>query len=192
MMLYPGEVGVCSEQMYAWAPPRQVPGTLYLTNLRLVFEAVPLYQPEYAVSQALGLAPQGPPPMLNLEVRAITNVAAIPAPSGWHTLRVEANGGAYVYNFQTPRASEWVTSIQGARGQAPLPSSGPPAYPSAPPLPAAAAPRSAPPAPSAAPASAPAPAVAPGPAKGTVWCTRCGKANPSGAAQCANCGAGLG
>ncbi len=136
--------------------------------------------------------------MLNLEVRAITNVSAIPAPSGWHTLRVEANGGAYMYHFQTPRASEWVTSIQGSRGQAPLPGSAPPPYPPAPPLPAAAVPNSAPPTPSipraaSAPlASAAAPAVAPGTAGGTVWCGRCGKANPLGAAHCTSCGAALG
>ncbi|MGD0258020.1 MAG: hypothetical protein ABSB90_09130 [Thermoplasmata archaeon] len=195
MMLYPGEVPICSEQMYAWAPPQQVPGTLYLTNLRLVFEAASgAYGQQYGLEleQALGLS--GPPAaqaMLNLEVRSITNVAATPAPSGWHTLRVEANGGAFVYNFQTPRADSWVASIQGARGAAPLPSSAPPPAPAP-----YAAPTAAPPAVSAPPAAAPRPSSAPpaaaGGGGGTAWCMRCGKGNPAGAPQCAGCGAKLG
>jgi len=178
MMLYPGEVGVCSEQMYAWAPPQQIPGTLYLTNLRLVFETVPQFPPTYGFEQALGLAPQGAPPMLNLEVRSITNVTAIPAPSGWHVLRVEANGGAYIYSFQTARAQEWVNSIQGVRGRSPLPTAASP--PGAPGFPVTAAPTSA------------SPPLSGGATPGTVWCTRCGKPNPSGAPQCASCGATLG
>jgi hypothetical protein len=171
MILYPGEVGVCSERMYAWAPPQQVPGTLYLTNLRLVFEVGSLYQPEYGIDQALGLAPQTVPPMLNLEVRAISNVTAATAPTGWHTLRVEAGGGTYVYNFQTPRAQEWVNSIQQVRGRTPLSSGAPPIG-----------------GPAFAPPPAPAPPV---PAAASVWCTQCGKPNPPGAVHCTNCGAAL-
>jgi hypothetical protein len=173
-MLYPGEVGVCSEPMYAWAPPQQIPGTLFLTNLRLVFETASPYHQAYGLDQALGLAPQAPPPMLNLEVRSITNVSAVPAPSGWHTLRVEASGGAYVYNFQTPRANEWLNSIHQVRGHSPLPSGAPPAgMPVAP--------------------AAPSPAIATPatPTAGTVWCSRCGKPNPPGANHCMGCGVAL-
>jgi hypothetical protein len=171
-MLYPGEVGVCSEQMYAWAPPQQIPGTLYLTNLRLVFETATPYQQPYGLDAALGLAPQVAAPMLNLEVRAISNVAAVNAPSGWHTLRVEASGGVYVYNFQTPRAHDWLTSIQQVRGHAPLPSTAP-----APNVPAA--------------SMAPVPAAATGTPAGTIWCSRCGKPNPPAANHCMACGVAL-
>jgi len=174
MMLYPGEVGVCSEQLYAWAPPQQIPGTLFLTNLRLVFETASPYSSGYGFDQALGLAPQTMPPMLNLEVRSITNVTAAPAPSGWHTLRVEANGGAYIYHFQTPRAQEWMNSIQQARGQHPLPSGMPPGSAPAPP-----------------PAAPFAPTAAAAPAAGPVWCTRCGKQNPPGSNHCMACGQAL-
>jgi hypothetical protein len=178
MILYPGEVGVCSEQLYAWMPPQQVPGTLYLTNGRIVFEAANAY-PQYGLAQELGLASSTPPPMLNLDLRHVTNVTVIPGASGWHVLRIEASGGAYVYQFQTPQAQNWLGSIQGARGQVspPLPqntAATPPGTPGAPPV--AAAP------------PAPAPAAAPA-APGNAWCTRCGKQNPPGAAFCASCGA---
>ena len=51
MMLYPGEVGVCSEQLYAWAPPQQIRDAL--PNLRLVFETASPYSSGYGFDQAL-------------------------------------------------------------------------------------------------------------------------------------------
>jgi hypothetical protein len=178
MILYPGEVGICSEQLYAWMPPQQVPGTLYLTNGRLVFEAANA-APQYGLAQELGLTTSAPPPMLNLDIRQVTNVTVVPGASGWHVLRIEAAGGAYVYQFQSPQAQNWLSSIKGARGQAspPLPQAGAPSPPAGlgtPPT-ATAAP----------PPGSPAPATA----AGTAWCTRCGKQNPPGAAFCASCGA---
>src|SRR5271155_4295685 len=104
MMLSPGEIGICSERMYAWIPPQQVPGTLYLTNSRLVFEAAAAFSPPYGIEQALGLTTPPPPPMLHLDLRYISSVEALPGQAGWGVLRVEANGGAYVYQFQTPQA----------------------------------------------------------------------------------------
>jgi hypothetical protein len=199
MMLYPGEVGVCSEQMYAWMPPQQVPGTLYLTNSRLVFEAAAApFLPQYGIGQALGLASPAPPPMLNLDLRQISNVTVIPGQSGWHVLRIEASGGAYVYQFQTPQAQNWLASIQGARGQGAIAPGGPPVAPaSIPPAsvaPSAASPNPAPPrGSSAAPPqmSMNAPAT-PSATGGTVWCMRCGKSNPAGGTKCTSCGASLG
>jgi hypothetical protein len=184
VMLYPGEVGICSEQMYAWVPPQQVAGTLYLTNSRLVFEAAG-FGSGYGLDSMLGLAPPSAAPMLNLDVRQISNAAAVPGPSGWHLLRIEAAGGAYIYNFQTPRAQDWVNSIMGARGGAPLASASPPTAP-APVF-----------APARAPSSPPVPTAAvrpPGSAAtlGTVWCMRCGKANPPGGTTCVSCGSSLG
>jgi hypothetical protein len=202
MILYPGEYGVCSEQMYAWIAPQQVPGTLYLTNGRLIFETTPqVYDPGlgFGLGAALGLNPQmGGHPMLNLDLRSISNVSALPGQGGWHTLRVEANGGSLVYDFQTPRAQEWTTSIQGARGNVPL-ASGQPGQPSRPPMspgvPPAPSPQwSSSPPPPMAPATAPAPPMAPSPiaaapASGSVYCGRCGKPNPPGGAHCMHCGA---
>jgi hypothetical protein len=179
-MLYPGEAGVCADPVYAWVPPQQIPGTLYLTNLRLVFESGVVHRQEYGFDDVLGISSQVAPPMLNLEVRQITNVSAVDAPNGWHTLRVEASGGAFVYHFQTPRAHEWVKSIQQARGQSPLPSG-------APPTPASGFPPPSPP-----PAAAPSPPPAASPATGgTVYCMKCGKPNVTGGGRCVGCGAVL-
>lgn len=173
---------------------------LYLTNMRLVFEPANFGHAEYEVSQFLGLGPTGP--MLNLEVRTVSQAAAVPSPTGWHTLRVEAGGGSYLYQFQTPKAQEWVNSIVSARNayfpQGPhLVGGAPPAVAAATPgapLPSAA---STPPVPSPSSAAPPAaPVAAPRPSAGapggaTVWCGRCGKPNPAGTAQCASCGAAL-
>jgi hypothetical protein len=198
MILYPGEVAICSEQLYAWIPPQQVPGTLYLTSARLVFETAQMFPAQYGIEQALGIAPAAPPPMLNLDLRQVSNVVVSPGQAGWQVLRIEAGGGAYVYQFQSRQAPNWLASIQGARGQGAPSAGGPPAAP--PPLPTS------PGAPSPAPASpspprgatAPVPqmsATAPTPtppAGGTVWCMRCGKSNPGGSTKCASCGAALG
>jgi hypothetical protein len=183
MILYPGEVGVCSEQLYAWMPPQQVPGTLYLTNSRLVFEAVSPVSTGFMIEQALGLASSPAGPLLNLDVRQITNLGVTPGTTGWHTLRVEASGGAYVYQFQTPRAHEWMNSIERVRGPAPAARGAPPAAPG---------PSSTPIRSSGPPAAAPAPAARPAAAPGTVWCARCGKGNVAGATACSSCGASLG
>jgi hypothetical protein len=190
MMLYPGEVGICSEQMYAWVAPQQVPGMLYLTNGRLVFEATQMYDPSYGLGQALGLnPPAGGRPMLNLDLRMISRVSALPGQAGWHTLRVEADGGAFVYDFQTPRAQEWTGSIQGARGNVPLSAGQPYPAPSPPAPPLATGPQWTSPA---VPDPVPAPAPSSPPAAGTVYCGRCGKPNPPGGAHCMHCGAPMG
>jgi hypothetical protein len=198
MRLYPGEVAICSEQLYAWIPPQQVPGTLYLTNTRLVFEPAQTFHPQYGIEQALGLSPTAPPPVLNLDLRQVSNVGVLPGQASWQVLRVEAGGGAYVYQFQSRQAPNWLASIQGARGQGAPPPGGPPAVPPplppplgvSSPIPAAASPPRG--------TSAPVPqfsVAAPtsgAPAGGTVWCMRCGKSNPGGSTKCASCGATLG
>jgi hypothetical protein len=201
MIVYPGEVGICSEQLYAWMPPQQVPGILYLTNSRLVFEAALAFQPADPIEQALGLVPAAPPPLLNLDLRLITNVTVIPGETGWHVLRVEASGGTSVYQFQTPQAQNWLASIQGARGGGVPLLSGPTVLPAGSPSPAtnptvvgsapppSAAPRSSSASPPQTSVTAPAPASTGG---GTVWCMRCGKSNPAGGTKCASCGAALG
>ena len=200
MIVHPGEVGICSEQLYAWMPPQQVPGTLYLTNSRLVFEGAHAFQPQDPIEQALGLVAAAPPPLLNLDLRYITNVTVIPGETGWHVLRVEASGGTYVYQFQTPQAQNWLASIQGARGGGVPLLSGPPAPSAASPPPLASPPMGSAPLPSAPPrsssspppqASLSPPAAAPG-GGGTVWCMRCGKSNPAGSTKCGSCAAALG
>jgi hypothetical protein len=161
-MLNPGEVGVCAEPMYAWAAPRQIPGTLYLTSQRLVFEITPAPNSALGLDSLMAVPPPPVAPMLNLDLRSISNVAAAAEPSGWHSLRVEAGGGASVYVFQTPSAQSWLASIQQAR-------SGAPPAPPAPPL-------------------VPVPSA---PAAGTIWCTRCGTPATSGSVHCTQCGSKL-
>jgi hypothetical protein len=122
MILHPGEQRIAGENVEANAAPPFQPGTLYLTNLRLVFEGLYQEQPPGGLLDNLF---SGPPPglvprtLLDLPLAYISNVVAVPGRGNRHVLRIES--GQYPYTFVTPNAQNWAHSIIEARSRAPRP-----------------------------------------------------------------------
>ena len=164
MLLQSGEQISYSEEVETGPGGTKHEGTLYLTNVRLVFE------------RAAGKGPAGPVTLLNAHLSSVTNVLVHSPRFGRELLAVETKTGTY--SFRTKDARVWTDRISSARSQAPPP---PPPRPS----------RSAPaPTTSTQPIviqlqqdKAP-PSV-------YLHCTHCGTLNAAGTTHCASCGAAL-
>ncbi len=163
-MLHPGEQAVSAEAI-AWAVgPSGGPalrGSLYLSNHRLVFEAL------------LHEGPMGSVPrtILDLNLSQVTNVGAVRAANGQLLLRVEAGPG-FVYTFAPVDPQRWASAIWGSRTTL-------------------LATQPARPAPVASPSmvvqvkqESSTPLV-------FLHCRHCGSLSPAGTLRCASCGAGL-
>ncbi len=162
MILQTGERGIHYESLTAMNGQLAQPGTLYLTDRRLVFEGM---MPDAAVGWA-------PRTLLDLHLTHITNVIAVPGPKGKHLLRVEATGG-YVYNFITPTANLWADAVYRGRQLVVAPSSvGPPGHGAGTPVQVHIH------------QQATTPTV-------YLHCRHCGTLNPAGTQRCTSCGAAL-
>ena len=107
MMLRHGEVGIGSENI-RWAVgtglSERFAGTLYLTNLRLVFEA-------WVKDPTSGYVPKT---MLDLDLAYVTNAVAFQPSKRLWALRIEA-GPQLAYTFTTPNAERIAQSIYQTR-----------------------------------------------------------------------------
>jgi hypothetical protein len=174
LILHPGERLIASEQMRwssgPWHSPHQMgpqgpTGMLYVTNSRIIFEAVQYEGP------GIGYAPRT---VMDLGLNQVTNVRAFPGAKGEGLLRVEA-GPNYICTFGTQNALNWARAISETRST--LVSTPPP-----PPPPTGGAPTT--------PLVV---QVQQQPAQPSVFlhCRHCGSLSPAGSSRCASCGAGL-
>lgn len=106
MILHSGERGIYAENVDATVQGENHNGILYLTNLRLVFEAT--------FGGSL-LNPGVPRTLLDLGLEQVSNIAAVASGFGRPRLQIEAARGAYFYTFKTPNAAGLVQSISEAR-----------------------------------------------------------------------------
>ncbi len=106
MILYPGEQGFSTDPIdWSMIPgyPFQDGGYLYLTNIRLVFEAVGHGAPNRT--------------LVNLDLRHIVNVSVGPGPNRRLVLRVETTTG-WAFLVATPNAANCAHAIVRARDAA--------------------------------------------------------------------------
>lgn len=164
MLLRPSEQVLLSEQVETGPGGTKHEGTLYLTNLRLIFERLP------------GRGQVGPLTLLDTHLAMVTNILVNAPKFGRALLQVETRTGTF--SFRTKNPQQWSAQIGSARSQAPPP---PPK-----------APRSPVPSPTAsnqpiviqlqqdrAPPSV------------FLHCTHCGTLSAAGTTRCGSCGATL-
>ncbi|HXW67222.1 MAG TPA: zinc finger Ran-binding domain-containing protein [Thermoplasmata archaeon] len=106
MLLRPGERAIATEVVDADDDGEDLPGVLYLTNLRLVFEGT--------VGGNL-LSPGTPRTLLDVDLEQVSNVVMTDPAIGRPRLNVETERGANAFTFKTRSAAAWVHSITSAR-----------------------------------------------------------------------------
>jgi len=162
MLLQPGESIQLTEHVDLVGEDGRQPGTLYLTNQRIVFE---------------GLVQQGilegaiPVTILNADLGAVSNAMLQNPVIGRPALRLETSQGHH--SFKTPSAERWIRAIAEAKRKA-VTSPSPPS-PSG---------RTAPPVVVQLHQPAATPTV-------YLHCQHCGSLSVAGSVRCASCGAAL-
>lgn len=168
MLLQPNEQVSYSEQVETGAGATRHEGTLYLTNLRMLFEA----------KIGKGSSGASAATLMNVHLSYVTNVIVASPMLGRAILQVETTKG--VFSFKTKNAQIWSDQIAGARARAPPPPKPPRTAAPPPPVPGA----------------SPQPVVihlhqdAVQPSI-FLHCTHCGTLNPVGTSRCTSCGASL-
>jgi hypothetical protein len=173
MLLQPDEKVVLTETLEASIGGATYPGTLYLTDRRLVFEG--------KVSSGL-LSTAIPTTMVDVGLHSISNLMVHAPVVGRPLLQVESWQGRF--SFRTRSATQWrdqITTTRSALGSVPRPPPPPPPRGFVPPPP-------------------PPPTNQPvvihlhqDNANPSVYlhCRHCGTLNPSGSTRCTSCGAAL-